>query len=155
MKTWMRTALAIAIGFAGAASASGQTLVPPPTPESHVLEAKRLLGDIAASPSTDVGKAIAALQIHFTDFSTAFLTGRPAVESENDRAVGTSGTVAVDWRPKYAQVERDLKALIGSADPKDDDRGIASLDPVVRKQLESVRKNLQLFAERAGALRPR
>jgi len=151
----MAAAFAIAVGLVLPVSASAQTLVPPPTPESHVLEAKRLLGDIAASPATGVGKAIATLQIHFTDFAAAFLTGRPAVESADDRAVGTSGTVVVDWRPKYTQVERDLKAIIGSADPKDNDPGIASLDPVVRKQLESVRKNLLLFAERTGALRPR
>ncbi|HMD35734.1 MAG TPA: hypothetical protein VKH42_12235 [Vicinamibacterales bacterium] len=143
--------LAIAIAFA-TLDAVAQTLVPPPTPESHVLEAKRLLGDIAASPTTDVGKQIAALQIHFTDFATAFLTGRPAVKGR-DEAVGTSGAVAVDWRPKYAQVERDLRSLIGSPDPNDPDRGIVSLDPVVRKQLESVRTNLRLFY--AGALRPR
>jgi len=150
-RTSIGVALAIAISLAPAPAAA-QTLVPPPTPESHLLEAKRLLGDVAAAPTTDVGRQIATLQIHFTDFATAFLTGKPAVNGR-DEAVGTSGAVVIDWRPKYASVERDLRSLIGSPDPNDPDRGIASLDPIVRKQLESVRKNLQLFY--AGALRPR
>lgn len=148
-------ALTIAAVLAGPLSAPAQTLVPPPTPESHVLEAKRLLGDVAASPDTDTGKQIAGLQVDFTDFAAVYFSGgTPPARKETSGtagAVGTSGTAAVDWRPKYAAVERDLTALIGSSDPKSPDRGVASLDPTVRTQLENVRKNLQLFYAAAMA----
>ena len=137
-------------------SARAQTLVPPPTPESHVLEAKRLLGDVAASPTTDAGMQIATLQVDFTDFATAYLVGAPSANATSG-AVGTSGTTqpAADWRPKYATVERDLTALIGLSEQPSPDGGIPSLDPTVRKQLQDVRRNLQLFyastlAQRGG-----
>ena len=127
-------------------AARAQTLVPPPTPESHVLEAKRLLGDVAAYPDSDPGKQIAMLQVDFTDFATTYLSGgRTSAKSGTAGAVGTSGTTVADWRLKYATVERDLTALIGSPDPQSSDRGVASLDPTVRKQLQDVRRNLQLF----------
>jgi hypothetical protein len=138
--------LTIAALLAWPLSARTQTLVPPPTPESHVLEAKRLLGDVAVSPTTDAGKQIATLQIDFTDFASAYLVGGPPAKATSG-AVGTSGTTppAADWRPKYAAVERDLTALIGSGQQPSPDGGVASLDPTVRKQLQDVRRNLQLF----------
>ena len=130
-------------------SARTQTLIPTPTPESQVIEAKRLLGNIAPSPTGDTGKKIATLQVDFTDFAATYLSGgKSAPKSGTSDAVGTSGTISTpgaDWRSKYAIVERDLTALIGSADPQSPDRGVASLDPTVRKQLQSVRQNLQLF----------
>ena len=148
-------ALTIAAVVAGPLSGRAQTLVPPPTPESHVLEAKRLLGDVAASPDKDTGKQIAALQVDFSDFATAYFSGgSPIPRSGTTGAVGTSGTAAVDWRPKYEAVERDLTALIGSPDPQSSDRGNASLDPTVRTQLDTVRKNLQLFYAAAMAPAP-
>ncbi|HEV3140734.1 MAG TPA: hypothetical protein VGY57_09475, partial [Vicinamibacterales bacterium] len=147
MPRTLRLVIVILAALLGSsASARTQTLVPPPTPESHVLEAKRLLGDIPAVPNTDIGKQIATLQVDFTDFASTYLTGGKAVaKSGTTGAVGTSGTIAADWRPKYASVERDLSALIGSTDPQSPDRGMTSLDPTVRKQLQDVRHNLQLF----------
>jgi hypothetical protein len=141
--------LATVAVLASPLSARTQTLIPQPTPESHVIEAKRLLGNIAPSPTGDTGKKIATLQVDFTDFAATYLSGgKSAAKSGTSDAIGTSGTMSTsgaDWRSKYAVVERDLTALIGSADPQSPDRGIASLDPTVRKQLQSVRQSLQLF----------
>lgn len=153
-RTSWRTAVVTIAGFVTLAAwrphtAAAQTLVPQPTPQSHVLEAKRLLGDVAASPTTDVGKQIARLQVDFTAFASSFLSGAPSPSNrQTPGAVGTSGTAAAsaaDWRSKYAAVERDLTALIGSTDPQSPDRGRASLDPTVRKQLQEVQRNLELF----------
>ena len=146
--TSLLAVLTIVAVLAWPLGARAQTLIPPPTPESHVIEAKRLLGDIAPSPTGDTGKKIATLQVDFTDFAATYLSGgKSASKSGTSGAVGTSGTMAMTaaWRSKYATVERDLTALIGSADPQSPDRGVASLDPTVRKQLQSVRQNLQLF----------
>jgi len=144
---WRFAVLTMAALLTSTPAVRSQSLVPQPTPESHVIEAKRVLGDIAASPTSESGKQIALLQIHFTDFATAFLTGGgPITRSGIAGTAGTSGTASSsDWRNKYATVERDLTALIGSPDPASPERGDASLDPTVRKQLQTVRKNLQLF----------
>ncbi|HYM22992.1 MAG TPA: hypothetical protein VEU08_07280 [Vicinamibacterales bacterium] len=125
----MRFITTVLVGLlAVPAGARAQTLVPPPTPESHLIEAKRLLGNVAASPTTDVGKQIAALQVDFTEFTTAYLSN-----------------TGVDWHGKSAVVDRDLNALLGAGSEPSASAASASLDPSVRRQLQAVRDNLQLF----------
>ena len=137
----------LAVLFFCASTLQPQQLTPPPTPESHLLEAKRLLGSIAAPPNADAGKQIAMLQSDFTDFAATYLSGSKSPEPKSGATapVGTSGTMASDWRAKYAAVERDLTQLIGSADPQSADHGNPPLDAGVKQQLQDVRRNLQLF----------
>jgi hypothetical protein len=136
-------------------------------PQAHLDQAKQLLATIDVPPQTDAGRRIAALKEDFTDLAATYLLPSPALSAtrggqgerrvEGSRpvdagggvpaAAGTAGTNAVerDWRAKYRAVENDLAALIGPADARSKSAGIAQLDPAIRKQLEDVRTQLQLF----------
>jgi hypothetical protein len=136
--------------------ARGQPPQPTVTsPESHLIDATRLVGDLVAPPDRETAAKIATLQTDFSDLATAYL-GPPRREAAGTTGVtDTTGapTGVSNWQGKFGTVERDLSALIGPAGARSDNPGVSTLDGKLRRQLQEIRGHLQLFYAGAMGLR--
>ncbi|MES1256529.1 MAG: hypothetical protein ABUS56_13020 [Acidobacteriota bacterium] len=129
-----------------------------PTPEDYLRVAQGILETLPASGvSREAHDAVAKLRTAFEALARTYA----ATPDAPIAAPGAVLTPQQDWKLRFDDVERALTAILGGGSSLNAmslealaafDIGVPNLDPVLRRQLDMLRENVELFYVTATAL---
>jgi hypothetical protein len=135
-----------------------QAPVAQPLPEDYLRVAQGILDTLPADTlSREAHDAVAKLRTAFQALARTYA----ATPDAPIAAPGRELTPAQDWKLRFDDVERALTAILGGGsslgamsleDLAAFDIGVPNLDPVLRRQLDILRENVELFYVTATGL---